>query len=658
MTSMKSNMSKNFATKSKLRCATGGMVRGPGGPTDDKVPALLSNGEYVLPAKTVQAVGKDKLDGLVQNSQGGGNRATPRTASGLRKMAHGGYVVSEIEDIIPEEAKPRPGDPLTSHKLRVAAQQAPLEGELIRAAKPPVGPGGNMGPRTGRLYTPPPADPVEALKARVAPAAKPSVLRRGAGALGKAAGVLGGVLEAGSGAIDASRNGLGVANAADMAAGGATVFGSLSASPLAPVALAGGVGYSAGKLINDFLPSSDAIGGTMNQMLGGADDRFTNVGAGARTTPLRGPVPQARTPYVSPYANSIPGEASIIPPDRRTGAPGEVLGTFNGRPITRSQSDALSSGTSFGGYAPPAASPLRAQVGEFTGGPSIDTRGINSRFDALAKEIKGLHGSSRFAARGELGDKLLQIESARAQALGQAAGTDASVYGSNVSANSSMANNARSVEAQMFGDQLAANSKNVDTALRAQLDGRKAQQEELVRREEGFNKLATELFPMDKEGAALNGFRPDEVLDFIATKNPEFEDGEGRSYYDLSRSEQANFLLEASRVMARARDQDSRRDFFSNSDPYGTPTGEVYDEDTDLSDAWHMWKNGDVSIGSIARHIINPFASDKVERLDNGRLGYTDDIYSGSEDENRALRAWAEASKARAAKKKRNREAK
>ena len=34
---------------------SGGKVSGPGGPREDKVPAWLSDGEYVLPAKTVKA---------------------------------------------------------------------------------------------------------------------------------------------------------------------------------------------------------------------------------------------------------------------------------------------------------------------------------------------------------------------------------------------------------------------------------------------------------------------------------------------------------------------------------------------------------------------------------------------------------------------------
>jgi hypothetical protein len=43
----------------------GGHVKGPGGPTDDKVgPVMLSNKEYVLPGDTADAIGRDKLDAI------------------------------------------------------------------------------------------------------------------------------------------------------------------------------------------------------------------------------------------------------------------------------------------------------------------------------------------------------------------------------------------------------------------------------------------------------------------------------------------------------------------------------------------------------------------------------------------------------------------
>jgi len=44
--------------------AVGGRVRGPGGPADDKVPAMLSNGEYVVRTEAARAIGYDTLDRL------------------------------------------------------------------------------------------------------------------------------------------------------------------------------------------------------------------------------------------------------------------------------------------------------------------------------------------------------------------------------------------------------------------------------------------------------------------------------------------------------------------------------------------------------------------------------------------------------------------
>lgn len=53
---------------STKRLGRGGKVSGPGGPVDDKIPAMLSDGEYVLPADTVKAVGVKKLDKLVKKT--------------------------------------------------------------------------------------------------------------------------------------------------------------------------------------------------------------------------------------------------------------------------------------------------------------------------------------------------------------------------------------------------------------------------------------------------------------------------------------------------------------------------------------------------------------------------------------------------------------
>jgi TP901 family phage tail tape measure protein len=48
----------------KVRKASGGMIRGAGTPTSDSIPALLSNGEYVVKAKSVKKYGVSVLDAL------------------------------------------------------------------------------------------------------------------------------------------------------------------------------------------------------------------------------------------------------------------------------------------------------------------------------------------------------------------------------------------------------------------------------------------------------------------------------------------------------------------------------------------------------------------------------------------------------------------
>jgi hypothetical protein len=57
----------------------GGPVDGPGGPVDDKIPAMLSDGEYVLPADTVEKIGVKKLDRLVKETH------TPAAVQRARK---------------------------------------------------------------------------------------------------------------------------------------------------------------------------------------------------------------------------------------------------------------------------------------------------------------------------------------------------------------------------------------------------------------------------------------------------------------------------------------------------------------------------------------------------------------------------------------------
>ena len=71
--------------------ATGGLIRGPGTGTSDSIPALLSNGEYVIRAAAVRKLGKNALDLL--------NRGIP-----IPRFADGGMVgaVSSMQPAGPQ----------------------------------------------------------------------------------------------------------------------------------------------------------------------------------------------------------------------------------------------------------------------------------------------------------------------------------------------------------------------------------------------------------------------------------------------------------------------------------------------------------------------------------------------------------------------------
>lgn len=70
--------------------ASGGKVTGPGGPTEDKVPAMLSAGEYVLPADTVKKVGVQNLDALKDATHKPSGQSKLR--GNVRKFADGDVV--------------------------------------------------------------------------------------------------------------------------------------------------------------------------------------------------------------------------------------------------------------------------------------------------------------------------------------------------------------------------------------------------------------------------------------------------------------------------------------------------------------------------------------------------------------------------------------
>jgi hypothetical protein len=65
--------------------AAGGLISGPGTGTSDSIPAMLSNGEYVIKAATVKQFGTKMFDNLNSGSlpvlAGANSMSTPRFAS-------------------------------------------------------------------------------------------------------------------------------------------------------------------------------------------------------------------------------------------------------------------------------------------------------------------------------------------------------------------------------------------------------------------------------------------------------------------------------------------------------------------------------------------------------------------------------------------------
>lgn len=84
----------------------GGRVKGPGGPTDDKVgPVMLSDEEYVLPGDTADAIGRDKLDKIRLATH---EFKDDRKESALRKRADGG---GWYDDMMPMDHLADGGNP-------------------------------------------------------------------------------------------------------------------------------------------------------------------------------------------------------------------------------------------------------------------------------------------------------------------------------------------------------------------------------------------------------------------------------------------------------------------------------------------------------------------------------------------------------------------
>jgi hypothetical protein len=77
------------------KMAMGGYISGAGSGTSDSIPAMLSNGEYVISAKSVQAAGLPMLDRINKMGKGGPVYDVPSYSMGGRvKYNAGGMATS------------------------------------------------------------------------------------------------------------------------------------------------------------------------------------------------------------------------------------------------------------------------------------------------------------------------------------------------------------------------------------------------------------------------------------------------------------------------------------------------------------------------------------------------------------------------------------
>jgi TP901 family phage tail tape measure protein len=84
----------------RVHYASGGMIRGAGTATSDSIPAYLSNGEYVVKAKSVKKYGTETLDALNAGKFATGGQVGRSSSSYIPRLAEGG-VAQRFKNGIP-----------------------------------------------------------------------------------------------------------------------------------------------------------------------------------------------------------------------------------------------------------------------------------------------------------------------------------------------------------------------------------------------------------------------------------------------------------------------------------------------------------------------------------------------------------------------------
>jgi TP901 family phage tail tape measure protein len=123
----------------RVKAATGGMIRGAGTPTSDSIPALLSNGEYVIKADSVNKYGVGTFDALnTQKFKDGGLASRPKY--GTRPEKKQNWFQRYVSNLT-EGSKKTPSwarDPLGVHSLLRMFAGKSREGDTFAATMLPL----------------------------------------------------------------------------------------------------------------------------------------------------------------------------------------------------------------------------------------------------------------------------------------------------------------------------------------------------------------------------------------------------------------------------------------------------------------------------------------------------------------------------------------
>lgn len=509
-----------------------GPVRGPGGPTDDKIPAMLSDGEYVLPADTVKAVGVDKLNALRDATHTPTGKA--KYQQGLRRYSDGDPVIDPRKQLVPTAGP-------------AVVTETPGGARAARAAARAAATG-----------------PVPANRA-IVPYKEPLLSSARLGALSRASGGVGAVMEGYSTLKDVATPGMStVDNVARVSEGVGRVAGAGTGAVIGSAL--GPFGTLAGGTAGYFMPEAASWVG---RKLGVLDD--TAELPSAKASRLR----------TENFQRAIADEnarnevASMPEPRKYTVGSAETpAATARTDTLNDLQQEALGAArstlSSRGGSAP------YAQV------PRND-REINKRYDKLAQELRGMYSSK---GQGNLARKLLELEEARGRELGFDQRSAVDVAGMNTQSASALRSQENQARIQAAGDlsslgntqamnasnallaQSRVDAAGIEALAKAGSDAAKAAAKAEKDGEVRYNKAIDEIFGEDAEGA-------DKFRRFVAASDPKFVNAAtgDRGLYSLGPAEMTKAIHQLRKLYEI---QDVRNAYSDNSlvgHDYGVSTG-------------------------------------------------------------------------------------